>query len=322
MKRLFNNAGVTLIEVVIAAVIMGIIAVPLFDTLIETVKTNVKSDVALKMNAQMQKSIEDVKSTGKFDSISTYDKNFNMVPNGDPRSYYHIEVKSQKYNQINTEKNYDRWDILLEITPNGDFYNVEMFTNEGILDPKYNGLGKLFSKGLVKVSTLSREKLTLELRGKFISNNYACVVKHNSDTIDTEYFVLGYGNVVANGLVGSEVENKNKTIVINLVKMESGDNPENPFELNIENNTAYKGYPNQLSDPLEYKKVIVNVFNDNPSATKIHINQGSGQDLIVNRIDAPYSQLQNGEEIIAQVIDRDGNVVNQITNVVGKNITP
>lgn len=349
MKKLFNNRGATLIEVVAATVILGIVAVPLLNTLLQTTVLNVKSDVALKMNTEMQRAVELLKANtdiSEYKDVSAensntptweayYTKNF-LKANASNYDYK-LVISKPNYNTIGTNADYDRWDFGIKVKPINDSQcKVEMYENDGEIMGGNAGLiskagGKIFSTDTYVVSSADNKtgtNLLLDVIGK-TGDAEPYKVKSIKGLDDTKSYITGIDESFTPGhgkIYTPSSSTPENMIVFNVIKeKDSTIAPDEPkFYLNIKNSTCFDNYGTgkltlNNGNIIYNKKIIVNVFNYNPSNPKLIVN-GSGAEPFVDvyRTDLDYNQIKNGNVINIQVKDKKGNIVKEVTNAIGK----
>ena len=307
MKNILNNRGTTLIEVITAVVILGIIAVPLFNSISQTVSFNSSSDEAIRMNSTVQRIIEEAKATGEHDRYVYFDKRFNEVAAS--AAYYTLELKSENNSVFKNSDEYDRWDYDLRLHSDG---KVSLHKNTGIKVDPSGTYGKLYQSAQV-FAPQTMNSISLDFIGIYsITSPYIC--KYGPGASNYDSFTPGIGKINAS----------DNTIVLNVVNEGISSN----FDLSIINNTCYTSYPGalnlNLSELVYSKHVIVNLFNAEPDndpdiGPKITLN------MVSNYIDVNYKSegsphVENGNKITVEVKNNKGEIVKTVNSVIAKNI--
>lgn len=309
LKKVLNNSGTTLVEVIAAVVILALITAPLLSSIMQSVDTNKRTDIELKANTIMQKVMEEIKATKTIDTKYTtsaisgkdpgiyYNRNFSAeVQANDPGAWYRLYVKTTAdagYNRIITNKDYERWDFELLVSTDSSNPQVTMYKNIGEYNKKYKDsattFGKLFvrnpveatdsvdaaNKGaLVFDNTTGISSLNLELIGKLNNaatdtNDFRLDYSLDGGTTTQDVFTPGFGTVNTDSAAI-----KDNSIIVNVIRLTPTINT-NPISLTIKNNTFYKlFYGAGLSS---------NVFNIISNQIKYHKN------IIVNVFNDPPS---------------------------------
>ena len=316
MKKIFNNSGLTLIEVVVAVIILAVIAVPIINTLIQTFKFNISSDVEMRMKAEAERVIEGVKAA-KGDVVQTgtedgkdyvggtyYDKLFNPVEATSPNKYYKLTADKTLYNTIDTSSQYDRWDFKVGVEKNNSTRS-KIYVYKHAIDSNGNAIilnsalgGKLYATTeLTQSYNETGSSMTLDFQGK---------VDGTSTPYRFNYLVDGTngpssGLSFAPGL--GAINSGENTIVVNLYRIDSSTGAPR-FDVDVFNKTFYNGntstfYTIKINSDWVlsyYKNIIVNVFNDNPDSPTINVTPKSPY-ITINQTQGLMPVINNGYKI-------------------------
>lgn len=135
-QPLLNNRGISLIEVIVSVVIMGIVTGPFLGTIIMSTRNNAYSGNVLKATELAQRVMEEIKSKPEF---------------LEEQAVYQSEVQSTDYNEYLEENGYIvKYKIVKhenEISPLSDTYEFDEAMTEGDLNfyvdsrsVKFNGM--------------------------------------------------------------------------------------------------------------------------------------------------------------------------------------
>lgn len=310
MGKKFNNKGLTLVEVLVAVAILGIIMFPFFDTIIQTVKTNVLSDLELRMNAKVVDIIEHVKATNTIPAGPIYVDKFFKSANAANYDYKIEVTKEPKISESTTTDswdyanwdNYDRWDFEVELKDN----EISLSQNTGIYEADFIN-GKLYQKKVIKIFP-ANQALTLDFIGQkdnISQNKYIC--NYGTGTVD---FRPGYGTID---------NSEGQVIVVNVVDNRSN---KTEYNLTVKNNTCYKTYVSSTNyelnydgDELKYNKhLLINLYNTNDEFTVNKDIISPYVEIYRRSVNQPH--IKNGDKIIVKVIDRNGKVVKSVTSII------
>lgn len=325
MKKLFSNSGMTLLELVVASVILAIITIPILTTIIQTAKTNMSSDVKLKMDAQIQRALEEIRLSDNIASTVDgnnyslgvfYDRSFNRVDptdtDFDTKKCYKITVglagADVPLNEIDKKtsteiKNYDRWDFAIDIKDSdGTNSDIVIYKNEGNIDTNVEAAGGLlFKKDTTVGSTLISNQLTLE----FSESSGAYTLSYGTSTTPYSYgFNPGYGTNDTSKPLFVEANN---IITVNLNR--DTINPPNDFHIKVINNTN------------NTKNIALSIFNDDSSDPKVSYETLGMVDVGIFETSLEKYRIQNGSKVKIQVWDIAKNIViEDLTTVIGKKL--
>lgn len=342
MKKIFNNSGVTLIEVIVAAIILAIIAVPVVSTLMQTFKINVSSDVDMRMKAEAERVIEEIKAAKGRTSVSApnganidysagayYDRLFSYVgtiPN-DSRNYYELTADESTVNTIDTLSQYDRWDFQIGVQKPSSGLDSQVYVYKHSFDSYGNPI-KLNSaqNGKVYATTQliqgSANSMTIDLQG-LLAAPYNFIIQGTNGADGTWPFTPGTGDI------NSGTEN---TIVVDLYRMDSSTGAP-MLNVNVKNDTYYDGNTNKFCTTTDSngntifaynKNIIVNVFGDDPSNPNYPTIKVTPQSpyITINQIPAApgaVPEVTNGNKInitIKDITVSPNKVVKVVSSVV------
>lgn len=286
MKKILNNDGLTLIEVVVAAVILSIIAVPLLSMLVETTKLNVNSDVEIKMNSEITKVIEGIKAGNNITGPLYYDKLFNTSTNSS-QNYYVINIDTSKVNQVSIGGNeYDFWDINLIINSDGTCLINKNSGNH--TSSTYKFLPESFDS----TPRNSPQDMTFT---SYISNDY---------WLETSFiksaFTSGYGRTIT----------PTSPVIVNI--------QQNDLAKDFVINASNKINSTIVNNKNVYRSIFFKIFND--PENKIIINSKTPY-IDISRSNAKTSSIVNGKEVVVTVSEISPNKeIKKVTTVIGKDI--
>lgn len=310
MKKIFNNTGMTLVEVIVATVILGIIAAPILTALMQTTQTNLNTEIELKMGNAIQETLETIKATGNIPSAVMFDKGFNKTTDS-AMEYYTLSVNSDS-NDINTSDEYERWDFQVELSGSGATPEVSVFKNDAQRESTTYGMKRFSYIPVTGALKPQADSMSFEFLGQLDSVStqkyrYTCKIPGVSpyeESFDPLYAATSgiKGNGwVANHLDGTNTVADDNLIVMNLINGNTNENM-NEFKIDIQNKSIYDSYTNSTTNTLSIvnnaikynKNVIVNIFNDSP---KIKVTSESGY-VDVNRTKAGViPKVINGKKV-------------------------
>lgn len=340
MKKKINNKGFTLIEVVVATVILAIISAPIIGFLIQTEKFNLSSDVEIRLKATAEKIIEEVKANkgdlglvGLADGSDSnyyvngvyFNSQFNIVPSNDLSKMYKLTADKSVFNYIDTNGQYDRWDFRFEISQDPSSLNAQVAI--------YNNTG-VYTAGLTDPTQIAQYQAA---QGKLYGASLLPNVWHNIgnsmvvdfagkvDATTTPYKF----NYTINGLTGlslaypfkpgfGEITPGENIIVVNVNRTNNAP----AINLDVKNDTFYNGslssfYTKTVGSNTIFQywnHIILNVFNDNSANPAINVTTSSPY-VTVNRSTNVLPALKNGYKINIKVDQVDPVTGNTIKTV-------
>lgn len=349
MKKLLNRSGMTLVEVIVAAVILAIIAAPILDSLLEVFKTNVKSDLEIKMNNAIHEAAEIVKARGyigEYDDVGAgkyYDALFNSVSDSAPNRRYKLTV-GKPVNKIDTVKDYDRWDYIIKIKKEtSSDANITIYENKWEPDSSImegnSPRGKLYKAEKVNIPDLIGNNFTFDFIGRLIqyvdTDSYRLSYKIGNTTGSLPDFTPGkgyQGTISGINYNWTGYVEENNQIVVNIEREFNPTDPTTeppPVTLTIGNKTFYNRFDADLyisgGKLAYYRNLVVNIFNEDVNNPKIDINT-STQYVSVNKTKAKLDEafkISNGSELVVKIEDISTptpSIVKSVTSVAGKDV--